>query len=210
MPRKSKGKKREAGPQPAPDYYKLHTRAVDDLIHANPENSPKVSPEELRRYTRRKFQIPEWAKILFIKFWFPAAVCFFFLWGLGMYMTLLDLLFVTAIALGMVTELLTNNVLRFFAPTPGAYDRWMMFPKKRYITFFQNILYAGVVLFLVYTIYNVINIAILSVTGAEDTIPLGVEPVAFGGFYMLCDTLLIEAKHLCVRIVEDARHKTVS
>ncbi len=210
MPRENKGKKQAAGRQPAESYYRLKTKAVDDLIHADSSNSPKVSPEELRRYTRRGLRVPEWGKVLFIKFWFPAAVCFFFLWGLGTYLNLLDLLFVTALALGVVTDLLTNNVLRFAAPTEGANDRWMMYPQKRYITLFQNIIHSCVVLFLVYTIYNVINAAVLAVTGAQDAIPLGVEPILFGVFYMLCDTLLIEAKHLCVRIVTDAKNKTVS
>jgi len=210
MPREKKGKKQDTGHQPAENYYRLKTKAVDDLIHADPSNSPKVSPEELRRYTRHGLCVPEWGKVLFIKFWFPAAVCFFFLWGLGTYLNLLDLLFVTALALGVVTDLLTNNVLRFVASTEGANDRWMMYPKKRYITFFQNIIHSSVVLFLVYTIYNVINAAVLAVTGAQDAIPLGVEPILFGVFYMLCDTLLIEAKHLCVRIVADAKNKTVS
>ncbi len=210
MPREDRGKKRD--PQPAEDYYKLKTQAVDDLIHANRENSPQVPPEELRKYTRRGLSVPEWGKALFVKFWFPASVCFFFLWGLGTYLNLLDLLFDTALALGVVTDLLTNNVLRFLAPTVGANDRWMMYPKKRYITLFQNILHAFVVLFLVYTIYNVINAAVLALSGAgaEGEIPLGVEPILFGVFYMLCDTALVEMKHLCVRILRDAKNETVS
>lgn len=191
----------------AADYYRLKTKAVDDLVHADVSNSPKVSEEELRKYrSHGGFSVPETAKILFIKFWFPAAVCFFFLWGLGTYVSaMLDLLFITGLALGIVTDLLTNNVLRFFAETEGANDRWMMFPKKRYITFFQNIFYAFVVLFLVYTIYNAINAVLIAAMGLTDTIPLGVEPILFGLFYLLCDTALIELKRLCVRIFEDAK-----
>jgi hypothetical protein len=32
------------------DYYKLHTRAADDLANADESNSPVYSEEELRKY----------------------------------------------------------------------------------------------------------------------------------------------------------------
>lgn len=193
------------------EYYKLHTKAVDDLVNADEANSPEVSEEELKQYrSGSRLRLAGWVKILFIKFWFPAAVCYFFIWGLGVYVThLLDMLFITGIALGMVTELLTNNVLRFFARTEGEHDRWMMFPKKGYITFPLNILYAWVVLFLVFILYNMINVLFNVLTGAEGAVILGVEPVLFGLFYMGFDTLLIEAKHLCGRILRDAMKKTI-
>ena len=128
----------------AAEYYKLNTKAVDDLVTATKENSPIVPKEELRKYKANKKSIPNWLKVVFIKFWFSGAVCFFFLWGLGYYIhDQLDLLFVNGIALGVVTDLLTNNVLRFIEETPGANSPWMMFPKKRFISFFFNILFYG-------------------------------------------------------------------
>ena len=192
---------------PAEDYYKLKTQAVEDLATADESNSPEVPEEELAKYgARKKKGIPNWLKVCFIKFWFPAAVCYFFLWGLGAYMnSMLDLLFVTAIGLGMVTDLLTNNALRFFAETEGANDKWMMFPKKRYMTFFWNILYAFLLLFLVFNIYNGLNLLIISITGAPgDSVPLGVEPILFGVFYLLCDTALVALKNLIVSRVKSA------
>ena len=104
----------------------------------------------------------------------------------------------------MVTDLLTNNVLRFFESKEGENSRFMMFPKKGYLSFPLNILYSWVVLFLVFTLYNVINGAIVAVTQVTDQVPLGVEPILFGLFYLGFDTLLIEAKHLLKRIVSDA------
>ena len=128
----------------AENYYDLKTKAVDDLVNADESNSPQVTDEELERYGgRKKRGLPNWLKVCFIKFWFPASVCYFFFWGLSGYVAdMLDLMFVTAVVLGMVTDLLTNNVLRFFAQTEGENDRWMMFPKKRFITFFLNIFYS--------------------------------------------------------------------
>lgn len=193
------------------EYYKLNTKAVEDLAGADESNSPEVSEEELNRYrSGSKLKVAGWVKILFIKFWFPAAVCYFFIWGLGVYVTdLLDMLVITGIALGVVTDVLTNSILRWFARTEGAHDRWMMFPKKSYWTFPLNILYAWAVLFLVVMLYNVINVLVNMVTGAAGTVVLGVEPVLFGLFYMGFDTLLIEAKHLCGRILRDAQNKTI-
>ena len=143
---------------------------------------------------------------MFIKFWFAGAVCFFFIWGLSGYMAdYLDTLFVTAIAMGIVTDILTNNALRFFAATPGANDRYIMVTKRGFISFFLNILYAFVVMFLVYSMYAVINYTIIRITGRTDTIPLGVGPILFGLFYLGADLLLIKCKHTITDIVRKAK-----
>ncbi len=191
------------------DYYDLKTKAVQDLAEADESNSPEVSKEELRGYlSGPKFKIADWAKVLFIKWWFPAATCFFFFWGLGNYMAdQLDLYLVTALGLGMVTDILTNNALRFFERTPGEHSRWMMFPKKGFLTFPLNILYAFVLLILVGILYSAVNIGINQITGQADAVTLGVEPILFGMFYLGFDSLLIGAKHLVQRIVHDAMHK---
>lgn len=198
-------KKKRGGSSQAPtaeDYYDLKTKAVDDLVSADESNSPQVTDEELERFGgRKKSWIPNWLKVCFIKFWFPASVCYFFFWGLGGYVAdMLDLMFVTAIVLGMVTDLLTNNVLRFFAQTEGGNDGWMMFPKKRFITFFQNIFYSFLLMFLVFSIYTGINKILIAITGApEDSVLLGVGPILFGVFYLICDLLLTAGKNFLAR-----------
>ena len=175
MARKQKNPPRET-PKSAADYYKLNFKAVDDLVTADRDNSPKVSEAELRKYrSGPKIRLSESLKALLIKFWFNGATCFFFLWGLGAYLhSWLDQMVVLALALGAVTDLLTNNVFRFYARTPGANDRWMMFPQRAFYTLPLNLLYAGLLLFLVMTTYNVVNAAIIGITGAKDTLPLGV------------------------------------
>ncbi|MGX8698316.1 MAG: hypothetical protein ACSW8F_00095 [bacterium] len=191
------------------NYYKLHTKAVDDLVTANEQNSPPVSEAELRKYrSGPKFKLAGWFKMLFIKFWFTGAVCFFFLWGLGLYVSsMLDMLVITGIALGIVTDLLTNNALRFFASYPGENDRYMMFPQKAYSTFFLNIFYSYVLLFLVFTLYMMINSGYAMLSGSADAVVLGVEPILFGLFYLFFDVLLIGMKQLLFRIVADAKNK---
>lgn len=185
----------------------MKSKAVDDLIHADESNSPEVSEEELRAYrSHRRLQIDDWVKVILLKIWFAGAVCFFFLWGLSGYLAdMLDTLFVTGMALGIVTDLLTNNVIRFIEKTAGGNDRWMMFPRKGYISFPLNILYAYLVLYLVFVLYNLINLTITQITGKADTVPLGVEPVLFGIFYAGFDTLLIEGKHLLFRLFRGGR-----
>ena len=191
----------------AAEYYKLHTQAVDDLIHADETNSPEVSPEELAKYRSRRIDLADWLKMLLIKFWFNGAVCFFFFWGLSAYVgDLLDQLLVIGIAMGVITDLLVNNILRFYAKTPGENDRWMMFPKKGYASFPLNILYSFVVLLFVFMLYNVLNAALIRLTGAAaNAVPLGVEPVLFGLFYLGVDLLFLALKHLLQRVIADAK-----
>ena len=197
---------REEGKSTA-DYYKLNTKAVDDLVSATKENSPKVSKEELRKYqSGSRIKMADWVKAVLLKTWFAGMVCFFFLWGLGTYVAdQLDMLVIVGLALGFATDLLVNPIFRFYAKTPGANDRWMMFPQKRYISLPLNVLYAFLLLFCVVTTYNVINGAILAFTKAQDTIPLGVEPILFGLFTMGWDMLFLGAKKLFKQILADAK-----
>ena len=191
------------------DYYKLKTKAVDDLINADESNSPKVSREEIAKYSGRsakRFAIPGWLKICFVKFWFSAAVCFFFVWGLGGYVnSLMDQLFVVGMALGLVTDLLVNNVIRFMAVTKEANDVWMLFAKKSYLSFLLNVLYGFVMIFFVYTIYNAVNLAAMRVTGNEDSLFLSVEPICFGLFCLGIDLMFLGMKKTFRRILEDAK-----
>ena len=191
------------------EYYRLNTKAVKDLAEANAENSPEVSQEELDRYrSGPKLKIADWVKAILIKAWFAGAVCFFVFWGLSMYITAsLDILFIFGMALGIVTDLMTNNILRFIAKTEGALDRWMMFPKKRYVSLFLNIIYAVILLFCVMFLYNLINYGLTGAAETAETVPLSVEPVLFGIFYTAFDLLFLQMKHLCRTIVSDAKRK---
>ena len=207
MARKKNRKEDPEERKTAESYYKLHSQAVNDLVTANEENSPVVPEEELRKYrSGSKIRISDTLKALLIKAWFNGSVCFFFFWGLGSYLRdLPDQLMVLGFAQGVITDLLVNNVLRFIASSPGANDRWMMFPKKGFITLPLNILYAYLLLFLVVTTYNVLNLALLQITGATEGTPLGVEPVLFGVFTTAWDTLLIKIKHTAQSVLADAR-----
>ena len=196
MKKKQKRAEAAAHSESSSTNYRLKSRAVEELVDANSGNAPEYSQEELERYRgKSRFSLPQMVKLVLIKAWFPGAVCYFVLWGLGVYTSsMLDLLFILGIVMGMVTDLLTNNVLRFLEKTPGESEKWLMVRKKGVMGFFLNIFYGFVVLFCVFILYNLINIVIVAVTGNADTVPLGVEPVLFGTFCMAFDMLFVTIK----------------
>ena len=179
------------------DYYKLNTQAVDRLVKSDknvPRSDNKLQDPAKQYRTVFLDRIPAPVKALFIKFWFNGAICYFICWGLGMVVSnYLDMIFVLATVLGMVTDILVNNALRFVETLPGENDKWMMFTKKKYWTFIANIFYAFIVLFCVIWLYEIVKI--------------GVEPILFGLFYMLFDLLFIGMKNLMKTIINDAKNK---
>ena len=208
-------KKKDNNPTPkkqsTADYYKLKTDAVDRLVNADKKTYDKTKGDPGKAYKSKGFldKIPSWIKALFIKFWFNGAVCFFIFWGLGIAIPNMEnMILILAAVLGMVTDVLVNNIFRYFASPEGANDKWMMFPKKRYVNFFLNIIYAFGVLLTVIWIYNVINVAINAITGTPEPITyLGVEPILFGLFYMAVDLIFIFMKNTVRKIIADAKNK---
>lgn len=187
--------------KPSSTNYDLKSEAVEALANADTEETPVYSQEELNKYRSKKgFHIPEPVKVLFIKAWFAGAVCYFFFWGLGTYVGgLIDMLFILAVALGMVTDLLTNNVLRFLEKTNGDCSKWLMVTKKGIAGFFLNILYGFPITFCVYMLYDLINRA------ADGLFFLGVEPVLFGVFCMGFDLAFVTIKRTVQSIIADAK-----
>ena len=188
----------------AADYYRLNTDAVDKLVNA--KDAPEVSDAEIRKYTSKgKFHIPTAVKIMFVKFWFSGAVCYFFFWGLSMFMPgHLELMLVLTAGMGAVTDLLTNHALRGMETYDRENDKWMMVTVRKYWSIFINVIYAGVVMFFVYKTYNVIN---LIITQNDENAIFGVEPILFGLFYMGFDMLFIAMKNVLVKLIRDAEKK---
>lgn len=203
-------KSRKAAPEEqrsAAEYYQLNTRAIEDLVTADESNSPKVSEEELRKYrSGPKIRLRDGVKAALIKWWFAGAVCFFFFWGLGiMIPSLENQMIVLGIGLGLVTDLLVNNVFRYYAKTPGANDRWIMVRHKGVAGMAMNLVYAFVLLGLVVITYDIVNRIAVGITGTSDTVPVGVEPILFGFLTMGWDLLLLQARKWIRQIVDDAK-----
>lgn len=190
-------------------YYNVKTDAVDRLLST--EKAPPVPDAELRKYTKkRRFQIPAPVKIIGLKFWFAGAACYFFLWGLGLYVHGLDMLFVLAIGLGLVTDLMVNRILRNMEPEKQAYDKWMMVTARSFWSVFLNVVYAGVILFFVFQVYGILNYALgvnAAASGTEQAAMIGVEPFLFGILYLVFDLLLIGFRNMFLRVIRDAGEK---
>lgn len=186
------------------NYYDLKTDAIERLVNA--ENAPVVSEQEIRKYKGGwKRTIPTWVKILFVKFWFGGAICYFLIWGLGG-LNILDQFIIISIGLGVCTDLMVNHLLRFLEPEKGDYDKWMMVTVRKFWSIFLNVLYAGVVFFFIYQTYVVVNTMIY---GNPETAPgmVGVEPIIFGLLFMGYDMLFIFIKNMVVKAFRDAEKK---
>lgn len=204
-----KGKKGRA--DPTTDLYKLKTKAVDDLVTADESNSPKVSKQEIARYGgRKRGGMPHWLKVGLIKWWFPGAVFFFIIMGIpGMTADLLGMTAILGIVMGMVSDLLTDNMIRFVSPTEGEYDVFLMFSKKSFITFFLNIIYAIILCTVVfYGLYQAVNLVVdLSTEDRTLLVDLIMGPVGFGFFYMISDMLLVGVKYLIKKLIRGSQNK---
>ena len=202
------GKKKREQPEKrdASSYYKLNTKAVNDLVEADESNSPPVSQEELQRYRHgprlKKPKIGAALRAFIVKWWFAGAVCYFFWWGLTMYVgSALDLFFIVSIALGIVTDVLTNSVLRAM----GGNDRFMVFPRNTILSLFLNIVYSFILMLFVRTTYVAINVAWTAFSGNEDALLLDVAPITFGIFVAGWDMVFLMMKRGLQHIVGDAK-----
>lgn len=186
------------------DNYKLNTSAVDRLVDASKGKVAKVDEKEVAQYKSGKLQkIPTFIKAILIKWWFAGAACFFFLWGLGsIVQDQIVLLIILAMGIGMITDLLTNNFLRFLESSDREYDKWMIFPWRKWWTIFLNVVWSFILLFLVVKTYDLINMWIIAAQNLDPTsVPLGVEPLLFGVFYTVYDLAFVWLKNLVVFII---------
>lgn len=197
--------------QKTADYYDLHTGAVEDLVSATKDNTPRYSKQELEKYRsgKVKWHMPEALKVFLIKFWFYGAVCFFVFMGLGMYVgNQIDMLFIAGIIMGMVTDLLINHFLRFTEKLPGGSARWILVTRRGAAGFLMNLLYGFVLLFLVVTVYNVTNAGISAMYGYAENAPvISVEPILFGLLATGADVLCVSIRNTFKKMVADAQRK---
>ncbi len=196
----SKKDKTPVSPKDMAGRLSRHAKAVDDLIHADVTNSPAVDPDELRKYRSGfKLKLSPWLKAALIKAWFGGVICYFFVWGLGPYgVSAMDTLVVMGVIHGIVADLIISNLFRYYARKPGENDRWMMIPKKKFISLPLNLVYSTALMFLVLFTYGGIN---------KGPVFVGVGPILFGMFLAGWDMLLLGCKRLIRKIVSDAVEK---
>ena len=189
----------------AAEYYQLNTKAIDELVTASEDNSPPVSAAELRKYrSGPRITLADWVKALLLKIWTGGMICYFFIWGLSTFtLNQWDHLVILGVALGLVTNLITNNILRFISGTPGAYDRWMMFPQKSFLYLPLDLIYGLLLVFCVVMSYNGINLLVAG-NAPDAAAVLTVEPILFGIFVTLWDLCFIKLKQLFIKVLRDA------
>lgn len=219
--KKNKNKNQE---EKLENYYKLKVKETDELVAAlkgeNLDDTPMPStniaeitgeeekPGASKRSTEfdpyktdKLSRIPCWIIALFVKWWFAGAVCYFVIMGLGMTITdTLDMTFVSGAVLGLLTELMVNPIFRMLESDKKQYNNFMMFPFpfKAYWTFFTNIIYYIIVVFLVSVLYAVISINIVETP---------VEPLLFGTLVLIVDMAFIGIKDLIVYLVKKTKTK---
>lgn len=186
------------------DSYSLKTEAVDRLVNADKKTYPKTNVDPGKQYRSKGFlsRIPAPIKSLFIKFWFAGSIYYFI--GYGLFnLDWLDHWIVFGIVMGIANDLLVNNSLRFFAVVNGGNDKYMMFTKKKYWTFFANILYSLVIIFIVDWIQTLLTLFFLSIGKTN----FGYDPILFGISYTAVDMMFIGMKRLTIQIINDAKEK---
>jgi len=148
----------------------------------------------------KRKKLPPFVKAAFIKFWFGGAVYFFVGWGLFLNTSdQLDLVLVLGLALGLCTDLLVNNILRGMNKD-GDYSRYMMFPRKRFLSFLLNVIYGICLSFVVAYTYHFINIAAIGIFNLHETsVVLGAEPILYGVFCMSYDMLFLLIKKSIIK-----------
>lgn len=213
------------------DFYDLKTEEMDELVAAlkgdlkedeaapistniaeitGEEQNVKVGSKqaEFDPYRRDKLSaLPVWLKAIFIKWWFAGLVCFLFIWGLQL--DSLDSIWISGLALGVMTDLFINPIFHFLESDKKEYDPYMMFPFpfKKYWTFFTNIIYYLVVIIGVYGCYFGINHLINYISKTEYQTYLGVEALLFGTFCVIVDMIFIGIKDLIVFLVKKIKNE---
>ena len=88
--------------------------------------------EEINNYQKSSFlsKIPYWAKAVLIKYWFFGVICFFVLMGLGLVISNpLDRIVVCGLLGGMITDVVTDNIL-IMIESSDRESQWFMIYKK--------------------------------------------------------------------------------
>ncbi len=193
------------------NHYKINTKAVDRLVNADKKDYSKdqTLKDPAKEY-RSGFldRIPSAVKAVFVKFWFFGALCYFILWGLGMLVPYMeDMIIILSVSLGLITDILVNNILRFIETLPGENNKWMMFPQKKYWTLFANILYSFAIIYCVAWTFNTVNALINNFANTSGYVYWQVEPLGFGCLCVAYDLIFIGFKRLIISIIRDAQNK---
>lgn len=169
---------------------------ISEIVGDGKNRNKKFNPYRTDFLSR----IPTIIKAFFIKWWFAGAVCYFVNMGLGIYIkSSVDLVLFTGVFLGIFADVLVNPLFRFMETDKREYNYYMMFPFpiKAYWTFFTNVLYYILVVFLASFLYTLINKVIF----------FAVEPLSNAAIILVIDMIFIGIKDLVVYLVKKHKKK---
>ena len=199
------------------EEYSLKVDAVETLTKAINEGTVKEISEEQKKTEQQPYKqdkltrIPSWIKVIFVKFWVAGAICFFFMWGLGMYIkNSLDMYVVVSLAFAFINDLFVTSAFLYFESDKKEYHKWLLVPvpAKKIWTIFVNIPIGFLEAFLINQLYALTNKIVVAVGNLDpNTIPVTMEPLLFGLFYVIVNLILLLIKNTIVNIVKDAIKK---
>lgn len=204
------------------NYYDLKQEAVDELVDVLHATSEEALPEPKIQTTTEKApnpykldrlsKIPTWIKAFFIKFWMGGAICYFFFWGLGLYIgNTLDLVVLVGLATGLITGLLLNNAFLYFESDKKEYHPYMLIPVSgvKVWALFLNMIVGLVEVLTIFMFYTEINKNLVLIKGLPTgSTPLEVEPLLYGLLFLVVDTLIVSIKNLGLSIYRKAKLET--
>lgn len=107
--------------------------------------------EEINTYQKNGFlsKIPYWVKAVLIKYWFFGVICFFVLMGLGLVISNpLDRIVVCGLLGGMITDVVTDNILIMIESSDRESQWFMIYKKpKSVLSLVVNLVYCLVLFF---------------------------------------------------------------
>ncbi|MCR5742091.1 MAG: hypothetical protein K6G38_06505 [Gammaproteobacteria bacterium] len=220
-------KKKQEEKEVLSDYYELKTDAAEELAHVYTEEEKRKLDEENKNNPVEKntkqfkssflSKIPTPIKACFFKYWTFGAICYFFYWGLGYYVTNMEnLTLIVGIATGMLIDVLLTSAFLYFESDQKEYHPYLLCPVpfKKLWSLAINIPVYTIHAFSIYYVYYLINRWIeIAKNLPKGTAPLSVEPLLYGLIALVIDMIIVGIKDLFVllfkKIKEHKQNKVI-
>jgi hypothetical protein len=151
-------------------------------------NNNKVNPYKISWIDKIPYNI----KTYILKFWFAGAVYYFAGWGIySEQFDSFDETVLVGLVLGIVLDLLVNNILRFIETDKDKADIYLVSRKKKFYSIFISVFYGIILSVLIGYTYHFLNLGIINLFNKPDKIYIGGEPFGFGLLFVLYDYIIL-------------------
>lgn len=164
--------------------------------------------------------VPSWIKVLFLKYWVAAATFYFF--GVAnplisltdenaSTLTILEPYYLfLSLGLGLFTEYITKNFIKFMKNDRDDTTRFNLINKKGVISFLLNLIYAFAImipLLIILVILASHNLVFdyMNETGSKAAI----EPFTAGFVYLALDAIVVFVKNLIIYLYKESKFKII-